>query len=565
MDPTQRTPLAWISFDESTKPNVIKDVIEGTKNCASYVNETNSNRTNSFTQIARRTLNFSMTSNEGREDEDSLASEVSSSSNSEEIAYDEDSDDEDSLALGLLTSSSETSEEEASDKSICLPEDLLNLVFHNSLDESLKQLVNRGLVSKHFNKLSAELFFQKIIDYALGSIDIKQSGFTSLIQIQKFIQAHVNQKDIFIQKIIDQKVTNFLCLGFYSTESFVKYFDTRVKEIELLNLTKNVMFPESLIPQPINSAYLQLYAAEFLNLPEDLANIIIESKTCISLINFDTTNLLLLNRLENFPKIELSFVISQEVANLRELSKLKNITRLSFPSANDSMIISLPLFKNLTTLHVSGRGITQLTWLSRIKNLRELKLSLCTIGDISPLSELEKLEALNLFFCNDVCKTKFGQLKSLQNLKYLSLEKCAINPIYAQLNELKKLMYLNLAHSNPKKLNNFLKNLSQLEHLENLNLTASYIEDQDLDDLPKNICKLNLSKCYSITANGIAKLSQLKYLTDLDLSNCHSITDDAIVHLKSLENLKNLNLTMTKITPQAIMELPEKLTVIKEQ
>src|SRR5689334_5545963 len=65
--------------------------------------------------------------------------------------------------------------------------------------------------------------------------------------------------------------------------------------------------------------------------------------------------------------------------------------------------------------------------------------------------------------------------------------------------------------------------------------------------LLKNLTHLNLSKCYSITDNGLSHINPLVNLTYLNLQGCEEITDNGLSHINPLVNLKeNLKDTQSK-------------------
>ncbi|MEC7839317.1 MAG: hypothetical protein VX777_04680 [Chlamydiota bacterium] len=100
----------------------------------------------------------------------------------------------------------------------------------------------------------------------------------------------------------------------------------------------------------------------------------------------------------------------------------------------------------------------------------------------------------------------------------------------------------------------------KLPHLEILKLNAFELTETSfmyLSEL-KNLKKLYIFQCDSITDSAIKHLSKLKKLEVLDLStgDNKSITDTGIEHLKNLKKLRSLNLFgLAKITDKSIENL----------
>jgi hypothetical protein len=395
-----------------------------------------------------------------------------------------------------------------------------------------------------------------------------------------------------------EEITDFYERG-CSLESFLDYLGPQrvadLAHIEHLNLAphkKDDDKPEFLIPQQKNIKSLRLRTKDFLSLPRNLLDSLSESRTYISLMDFRHEHLasFLENQLKNSPKSENSPKIALftkqrkddwwglKVNDLEDLSKIENITAISFLDSTDWNLCChnrapLVFFKHLTALDLTGASITKTDWLGKLKELRELNLSYSQMRYILNLSELEKLEALNLSSCKNIYnlnelynlfelkKLEVPNLSSCKNLTYLNVAECAINSEDVQLNELKNLIVLNLKGTDYP-----LKNLSELEHVTDLDLSNMNFKDEDLVHLPKNIRKLNLSNCSSMTAKGFANLSELESLTDLYVSGwrCDLFTNEGIMYLKSLKNLRNLYLTRNNSSRWSVeaLELPEKLRVI---
>ena len=62
-----------------------------------------------------------------------------------------------------------------------------------------------------------------------------------------------------------------------------------------------------------------------------------------------------------------------------------------------------------------------------------------------------------------------------------------------------------------------------------------------------------------VTDNGLAHLKSLRQLEHLDLKKNQRLTDAGLVHLEEMKNLKRLILIGTKVTPEGVKRLQQKL------
>lgn len=106
-----------------------------------------------------------------------------------------------------------------------------------------------------------------------------------------------------------------------------------------------------------------------------------------------------------------------------------------------------------------------------------------------------------------------------------------------------------------------LASLSQLKQLQTLHLEECIvITDERLASLAqlKQLRTLNLTECDQITDEGLASLGQLRNLQRLNLKGCRKITDEGLASLTQLPQLQILNLTgCHKITDKGLVSLTQ--------
>lgn len=218
--------------------------------------------------------------------------------------------------------------------------------------------------------------------------------------------------------------------------------------------------------------------------------------------------------------------------------------------------------------------------ISHCSNLEELSLSNCDIEDktlISITNSCKKINTLDLKLCHNV--TVPGLIKAVKqlNLKNLILYH---TPKYRDSNSLFSISLKGLESifsSNP-----HIEKLSfsclvqfhdlgvafeKMTKLRELDLRSSGIKDEDLYTISifcSNIQKLNLSNCFYLTSEGIAKsLKNIPDLEELSLPSNIQVPDFKVI-IKSCQKIKYLNLNNSQLLMEEDFKEVAKLTSLSK-
>ena len=131
--------------------------------------------------------------------------------------------------------------------------------------------------------------------------------------------------------------------------------------------------------------------------------------------NITDADLLALSGLTNLTRLGLGY---NNVSNVSALSGLTNLTSLYLPDNNitDADLLALSGFTNLTSLSLEFNNITDVSALSGLTNLTFLTLASNNITDVSALSGLTNLESLRLWNNNITDVSALSGLTNLQEL-----------------------------------------------------------------------------------------------------------------------------------------------------
>ncbi|RKU27166.1 hypothetical protein C6497_12095 [Candidatus Poribacteria bacterium] len=236
-----------------------------------------------------------------------------------------------------------------------------------------------------------------------------------------------------------------------------------------------------------------------------------------------------ISNLKNLTRLSLNYV---QIKNLKALSNLTELVYLGLSYNGIKDISSIVHLKNLTRLSIGKNPITDITPLKELNNLTILSFGKIPITDITPLSELTNLTELR-FGNNQV--SDITPLANLIKLNTLTLYDNHISDI-TPLSELKNLRELNIFH-------NKVKDVSPLAGLTNLTSLELHNSFSDITPLA-GLTNLVELKLYSNVIRDISALSKLTKLTDLRLEE-NLITD--ITPLSELTNLTTLRLHNNQI------------------
>jgi Leucine-rich repeat (LRR) protein len=245
------------------------------------------------------------------------------------------------------------------------------------------------------------------------------------------------------------------------------------------------------------------------------AKFIEESVTKLSLWKFsnhvdnDFVNDAFLEKIVNaFPNLkELDLESCRDITEngLTSLSKLKNLTHLTFRE-NEKIINfeNLKDIKNLTSLDLNySSQIKNFDFLKELTNLSVLSLDGANIISLGALEGLKNLTFLNLFNCSNI--TSLKPLEGLKNLKMLDLTNCNKIQNFDSLQYFTKLETLYLSFCNQIENLNFLKDLKSLTHV---HLWSVNIKSLDpLQNLPK-LKHVYINGCENLSNEEIKSFEQ---------------------------------------------------------
>lgn len=216
-------------------------------------------------------------------------------------------------------------------------------------------------------------------------------------------------------------------------------------------------------------------------------------------------------------------------ADLKEISKLVNVTHLELEDGQITDLSPLKNMPNLKEIVLRGNNITNISPLENMTQLTYLDLSLNQVSDITPLKNLKNLTTLSLYL-NKV--SNISALKDLTNLKELRLNENGEIKDISALGNLKNLEFLNLDDNQVSNLDP-LKNLTDLETL--------YLNSNKVSDISslKNIHSL---KNLWLGDNQITNISSIESLTGLTYINLSGNKVDSIEPLSKLSNLTGVHL-----------------------
>ncbi len=245
-------------------------------------------------------------------------------------------------------------------------------------------------------------------------------------------------------------------------------------------------------------------------------------------------------------------MLSEEERILEERKKTTQLKGKSLEKFSD-----LADYENLEKLDLSEMEIKDISAVENLKKLKELNISYTNVEDISVLKKCKELISLNLSYNNENMTGKkiMETLSAMTQLQELELtgdmvagnyeDKLAANTSLEVLcvgatgiskgNFLKKLKKLKILDIHSNLMLEDLKNIVQLEKLEELNISVTGITDL------KGIEKMKTLKVLDISMTDISDISMLKSLKGLEsvtLSESPDIKQQIKVLKKTLKDCK---------------------------
>jgi internalin A len=243
---------------------------------------------------------------------------------------------------------------------------------------------------------------------------------------------------------------------------------------------------------------------------------------------------------------------------LKQLPHLR-IIRLEYVGSVDALLENIQGMPSLEDLAFHRAGVSE-KGMRRVTGFPNLKrLSMDGRTDVACLDALKGhtgIESLGLYEY-EIRADRLGFLKTLPNLRELSLELELVGGAALNLRGLPKLQKLSLDGSLAT--DAALASLEEMGDLTDLDLSGDKITDAGLAHLRhhRKLKRLRLM-WQPITDAGLLQLTTLTGLENLDLCKTR-ITDAGLKHLKGLTALRKLNLSFTQVTDQGVRDLRQNL------
>ncbi len=261
-----------------------------------------------------------------------------------------------------------------------------------------------------------------------------------------------------------------------------------------------------------------------------LASTKIDNEACQKIAQVTSLEVLVLNSTQ---------VNDVGVAALSGLQNLKHL-ELNNCLLTPNGFAAIGQFPSLEFIAIEHTNMTNetLDLVCNAKTLKQFYMSNNSINDYG-LAALKKLTALEILAINHTQVTgeglgfaqKGGGLKSLTTL---GMYTCPMSA-------------------------NGAKAISQFKSLERLNIGGiGLLNDEALAYMISGMKKLkylNLSKCTSLSGQGLIGLKGNKEIEELHFDQCPGIGDAVIPFLKTLKSLKTVSLNSTAITPNGASQL----------
>lgn len=307
--------------------------------------------------------------------------------------------------------------------------------------------------------------------------------------------------------------------------------------------------------------------------------------------SFDPADVELIAQLSDVVKLSISSpsVNDQNFALLSKMPKLQTLLMLNC-GITDEGLKSVPDFPELKVLNL--RGCANMTdagmeYVAKAPKLDNLALLYTKIGDegvialkgmklraldlrglrltgsaCQALAEMTTLESLKLRNAREIMDYSFQELKTLVNLKSLSLEDLAITDsaleILPNFTNLKELVIMrtdmmdvspigqlkNLKKLTLREMTCDLDFLAEMPQLEELFFAESIVRDEDMKFFEGlvNVKTLDLWNT-QLGDKALELFGKMPKLTTLNIKNCAKISDAGIAELAKSETLTSLNLS----------------------
>lgn len=235
---------------------------------------------------------------------------------------------------------------------------------------------------------------------------------------------------------------------------------------------------------------------------------------------------------------------------------------LGFSKITDKGLAYLKNPEAIEVLNLQGTAVSDagMKHLSLYFNLVSLNLNYAEItGEGFENVKLDKLKYISLEQ-STIQSEYLKYLQKFDNLEVVILIKTDI-PDISGLRGLKKLRFINLASSSIT--DEGLKDVAQMEGLEEISLLNTYISDEGIKHLigSKSLKALILGNT-DISDATVEGLSTMPSLTFLSLSGTE-ITDKAIEYLTKFPNLKCINLRGASISTESLKDLKQRCPDLK--
>ncbi|MBQ6615287.1 MAG: hypothetical protein IJH67_02860 [Thermoguttaceae bacterium] len=332
---------------------------------------------------------------------------------------------------------------------------------------------------------------------------------------------------------------------------------TRIKEIQGTYVEKDGAIVEvDIMNKSFEPADVELIA--------QLSDVV---KLSISSPSVNDQNFALLSKM---PKLQTLLMLNcgitdeglKSVPDFPELKVLNLRGCANMTDAGMESVAKAPKLDNLALLYtkIGDEGVIALKGMKlRALDLRGLRL---TGSACQALAEMTTLESLKLRNAREIMDYSFQELKTLVNLKSLSLEDLAITDsaleILPNFTNLKELVIMrtdmmdvspigqlkNLKKLTLREMTCDLDFLAEMPQLEELFFAESIVRDEDMKFFEGlvNIKTLDLWNT-QLGDKALELFGKMPKLTTLNIKNCAKISDAGIAELAKSESLESLNLS----------------------
>ncbi|ORY21436.1 L domain-like protein [Neocallimastix californiae] len=456
----------------------------------------------------------------------------------------------------------------------------INELKWNSI-KNLK-LKNLYIYGKQENVLYAAKDLKTLTYLEIHDINIDKNVIeviNSFTNLEKLIFKYCNIKSLNgIEKLENIDTLNFFDCDIESISGIEKLKNLDTLIYNLSNLNNNILKTISKNPNLRNLELIDCKTKNKVDLTslENLKNL---NKLTIDDWKIDQQNIDAIAKITNLEELHFLFITFDNIENLdsfKNLKKLKSFIN-EFPTNDKKLIANIDKFTTLQNLYLeieSQIKTNDIEKIENLKNLEQLTLKLYIYnnkfeGEINSLKSLHNLKNITLYGFKFKEFPQF--LTSLTDLKYIDLEHNEISKIPDSISKIKNLEYLNLADNKfttiPESLNNLPK-LKYISFSNNIDLKGKILTNDNLEycnykyenyDVIDGVCKTKDMKCISnvmfyTLGNGHNNCypQSIRYCESSDEPSTDSDNSNEVYSINNNNNRNNKLLIMVELMIEKI-------------